>query len=65
VSGDPCPVVKYEWLIQRLDGMGDCVVRIKKKDLISYLCCLIYLDRDFMTVPSHSVFYLSLILFEA
>jgi hypothetical protein len=21
VSGDPCPVVKYEWLIQRLDGM--------------------------------------------
>ena len=21
MSGDPCPVVKYEWLIQRLDGM--------------------------------------------
>jgi hypothetical protein len=21
VSGDPCPIVKYEWLIQRLDGM--------------------------------------------
>ena len=21
VSGDPCPVVKYEWQIQRLDGL--------------------------------------------
>jgi hypothetical protein len=20
MSGDPCPVVKYEWQIQRLDG---------------------------------------------
>ena len=20
VSGDPCPVVKYEWAVERLDG---------------------------------------------
>ena len=45
--------------------LGIALSELKKKDLISYLCCLIYLDRDFMTVPSHSVFYLSLIQFEA
>ena len=44
VSGDPCPVVRYEWAIQRADGlrvqeftdMGGKTTDLQRRSLIYY-----------------------------